>query len=199
MQLKFNGRYVFRTGQCITQIFKTTTKQQKEDTVKIQSISQKDQARWSRLITLVETFFTEQVAMSGRNDFTLSGNPKTELNIDTQERNLLTALFKVTVAHFNSGRDVSSVSEFQLPTNAADRQFARDTIARLKDEDKKWLSEQPDSPPAALLAKTESQKRIDKHYADEKNVITNKSGEQAFLPPPCLLAPLTEVEKEATK
>lgn len=200
MGLKFNGKAVMRTGQRLALQFKTTVKQKKEDKVRTQSISQEDQARWTRLVTLVEMFFFEQVAISGKEDFKLSGSPKTELNIDTQEKALLTALFKVIVLHFNTGRDVSSVKEFQLPTNAKDREFARDTIERLRDQDKKWLSEQPGPAPSVLLAKTESQERIDKHYADDKNVITDeRSGRESFLPPPCLLAPLTQEEREAIK
>ena len=203
MPLKFGGKAVMRIGQRLTFGTKPNKQQNKKEDnkVKHQSISQHDQGRWSRLITLVQTFFSEQVAMSGRDDFVLSGTPTTELNIDSQERDLLTALFKVTVLHFQTGRDISSVKEFQLPTstNAADKQFAEETLARWKYEAKRFASEQPDAPPALLLAKTEAQKRIDAHYADEKNVITNESGQEAFVPPPCLLAPLTEEEREATR
>lgn len=197
MKLRFNGQHVMRTGQRLILGTKPKTKTKKEDTVKIQSISQHDRGRWSRLVTLVETFFSEQLAISGREDFKLSGNPKTELQIDTQERNLLTALWKVTIAHFNTGRDISTIEETQLPTNAAARQFAKDTIARLRDQDKSWAAEQPAPAPAVLLAKTETRKRVEDWYEKPGTIKTNVNGVQgmeSYAPPPVLLAKPKEAE-----
>ena len=194
MKLKFNGASVFRTGQRLFLGTKSKTKTKKEANVKV-NLSQQDRARWRRLLALVELFIKEQQGITEKAGFTLTGEPQTELRLDAQEKALLTALFKIVVLHFGTGRDISTIEESQLPTgvNAKDKQFARDTIERWQDEAKKFASEQPDSPPAVILEPTPSRKRIDKFY--ENNAVVGKGGREAYLPPPVLLAEREEQSK----
>ena len=196
MPLKFAGKAVMRVGQRLILQTKPKTKTEKEKQVKIQSISQEDQGRWGRLLQLVQVFFDEQLAVSGKDDFVLSGNPKTELKLDAKEKALMTALFKVIVFHFNTGADVSSVAEFQLPTST-NKQFAQAIRDRVAEEKRQLADAQPDPPPAVLLAPTPTRKLIEEHYEKPGTIKTNVNGVQgmeSYAPPPCILSP---VEKEA--
>ena len=115
MTLKFNGQHVFRTGQRL--VLETKPKTKKEDNVKV-NLSQQDQGRWSRLITLIETFFSEQLAISGKPDFQLQQPPQTELTpLSEQEKTFLNALFNITVGYFQTGVDISAVEGFHASTS----------------------------------------------------------------------------------
>ena len=151
-----------------------------------QNLSQKEQGRWSRLLTLIETFFSEQLAISGKPDFQLQTPPQTELTpLSEEERSFLNDLFNTTARYFQTGAEVSSVD-----ANEKNKQFARDTISRWKDEQRSWASEQPAPAPLVLLAKTETREEIDKFY--ENNTVKSESGREAYLPPPCILAPIVK-------
>ncbi len=193
MELKYNGQYVFRTQRSA---INPESETKKEDTMKV-NLSQQERGRWGRLITLIETFFSEQLAFSNKPDFQLQQPPQTELApLSAQERGFLNDLFKVTVGYFQTGADISAIEGFQLPTstNEKNKEFVQAIRDRVAEEKRQLADAQPDPPEPVLLERTESQKEIDQHYDDKRNTITSESGREAYLPPPVLLA-----EREETK
>lgn len=75
--------------------------------------------------------------------------------------------------------------------------LAKGLIARDKeanDQVKQLAALHPAEPPPVLLEKTPIQKEIEEFY--ENNTVTSASGREAYAPPPVLLAPLTEEEKQ---
>lgn len=72
-------------------------------------------------------------------------------------------------------------------------QEVNDWAARMRDNQKQLAEEQPDSPPAVLLAKTETKKRVEDWYEKPGTIKTNVNGVkglESFQPPPILLAPV---------
>ena len=70
-------------------------------------------------------------------------------------------------------------------------QEIEDWIARMKDNQKQLAEEQPGSPPPVILAKTETQKRIEAWYEKPGTIKTNVNGVQgmeSYAPPPCILS-----------
>ena len=193
MKLKFGGKPVMRTGQRLSMTFrKPKSTNKREDTVKV-NLSQKEQGRWSRLLQLVQIFFDEQLAISGKPDFQLQTPPQTELTpLSEEERAFLNDLFRTTATHFQTGAEVSSVD-----ANAKNKEFVQATIERMNQEKRERLSAQPDPPPAVLLAPTPTRKCIEEHYQKPGTIKTNVNGVQgmeSYEPPPVILS---AVEKGA--
>ena len=75
--------------------------------------------------------------------------------------------------------------------------LARGINARAKEEEdqlKQLAQLHPDPPPPLLLEKTGVAKEVEEYY--KTNTRTGESGLTMFTPPPVLLAPLTEEEKQ---
>ncbi len=64
-------------------------------------------------------------------------------------------------------------------------QLAAGLLARAKDEKRQLAASQPDPPPPCILAKTETQTEVAKHY--ESNTVYSASGREAYEPPPVIL------------
>lgn len=77
-------------------------------------------------------------------------------------------------------------------------QLAAGILARAKDDEERerQLAQlHPDPPPPCILAKTESQEEVERHYQKPGTIRTNVNGMESYEPPPCILAPLGEEEK----
>lgn len=67
--------------------------------------------------------------------------------------------------------------------------LAEGILSRKRDEERQLAAAQPGSPPPVILAKTETQERIDAHYAKPESITVNRhTGRESYAPPPVLLA-----------
>jgi len=78
----------------------------------------------------------------------------------------------------------------EVNANAAKiiNQLAAGILARAKDDkdqERRLAEEQPGSPPPCILAKTETQTEVARHY--ESNTVHFASGVEAYEPPPVIL------------
>ena len=77
-------------------------------------------------------------------------------------------------------------------------ELAKGILARAKEDEhqERQLAQlQPGSPPPVLLAKTETQKRVEDWYEKPGTIKTNVNGVkgmESYTPPPVLLAPIEE-------
>ena len=70
-------------------------------------------------------------------------------------------------------------------------ELAASILARAKDEERQLAASQPGSPPPVILAKTQSQEEVERHYQQPETIKTNVNGVkglESYAPPPCLLA-----------
>jgi len=63
--------------------------------------------------------------------------------------------------------------------------LAAGILAWARDEERQLAASQPDPPPPCILAKTETQTEVAKHY--KTNTIHSASGVEAYEPPPVIL------------
>ncbi len=64
-------------------------------------------------------------------------------------------------------------------------ELAAGILAWARDEERQLAASQPDPPPSCILAKTETQTEVAKHY--ESNTVHSASSREAYEPPPVIL------------
>jgi len=64
-------------------------------------------------------------------------------------------------------------------------ELAAEILAWARDEERQLAASQPDPPPPCILAKTQTQTEVAKHY--ESNTIHSAPGLESYAPPPVIL------------